>query len=213
MSESNNKSRLTLIVLGFAIFCGVSQWSRNNTPLFGLVVLIGIALPLAWGKFTGNWGAMGFSKQHIQKALLWGILAGAVSSIGGLAVLPSRTIASDLDQQLLIGIPFWVLIISPFQEFFFRGWMQSGLEVRLGQWWALIIANLCFTMWHYLSPLVDMATFPLASAGGIITTFIAGLAYGYAFQRSRNIIAPLLAHTISGVVFIVVGAMDFVQII
>lgn len=72
-----------------------------------------------------------------------------------------------------------------------------------------MIATACFVLWHYVSPIVDLATFPLASVGGIVATVAAGLAYGYAFHRRQNIIAPWLGHAISGLVFVVVGAMDF----
>ena len=206
-------SRAFLLILGFSIFCGISQLSRLFYPLFGLVVVAGIAIPLAWGGITKDWEAMGFSQHNLGKALFWGVCAGIVSSTAGLVILQERSFVSNLGQQLLIGIPFWLLIITPFQEFFFRGWMQSGLTEILGKWWGLVISTICFTAWHYLSPIIDLTTFPLASTGGIITTFAAGLAYGYAFQMSKNILAPWLGHLISGIVFIIVGAMDFVQIV
>ena len=205
-----SRSRLVLVVGGYVAFCGISLLSRHVYPCFGVVVLVGIVLPLAWGRFAGEWAAMGFSRQHIGKAVLWGVGAGIVSGVAGLAVLEERSVASNLGRQLLIGAPFWILVISPFQEFFFRGWMQSGLEDALGWRWALVIANVCFVAWHYVSPIVDMATFPLASVGGVVATFVAGLAYGDAFHRSQNILAPWLGHAISGLVFVVVGAMDFV---
>lgn len=207
-----SRPRLVLIIVGYVAFCGISLLSRWVYPLFALVVLVGITLPLAWGGFTKEWAAMGFSRRDLRKALLWGVGAGIVSSIAGLAVLKERSVASNLGLQLLMGIPFWLLVISPFQEFFFRGWMQSGLEEVWGGWWGLVIGNVCFTAWHYVSPIVDMATLPLASSGGLVATFVAGLAYGYAFNRSQNVIAPWLGHAVSGVVFVVVGAMDFGQV-
>ena len=211
----SGKSRFhpILLIIGFTVFCGISQLSRLYYPLFVLVVIAGIALPLAWGGFTKNWKAIGFSRQNLGKALFWGICAGIVSSLAGLAVLQERAFVRDLGQQLLIGIPLWILVISPFQEFFFRGWMQSGLTEALGKWWGLVISTTCFTVWHYLSPIVDLAIFPLESTGGIISTFAAGLAFGYAFQLSKNIIAPWLGHLIAGIVFIIIGAMDFVLVI
>jgi membrane protease YdiL (CAAX protease family) len=207
-----SRSHLFLLITGFTVFCGISQLSRLYYPLFGLVVIVGIVFPLAWGGITKNWEAIGFSQQNLGKALLWGVCAGIVSSLAGLAVLQERSFVSNLGQQLLIGIPLWILVISPFQEFFFRGWMQSGLAEMLGKWWGLVISTICFTAWHYLSPIVDLATFPLASTGGVISTFAAGLAYGYAYQMSKNIFAPWMGHLISGIVFIIIGAMDFVQV-
>jgi membrane protease YdiL (CAAX protease family) len=202
---------LAEVFVGYSVFCGISLLSRTTYPLFGLVVLIGIGWPLAWGKFTQEWPTLGFSTQNLGRALLWGVGAGVMSSIIGIMMLKEVALARDLDRQLLIGIPLWFLIISPFQEFFFRGWMQSRLEDSLGAWWGLLIANVCFTLWHYVSPIVGLATFPLTTVTGVLSTFVAGLAYGYAFQRSGNILSPWLGHTIAGVGFIIVGAMDFVQ--
>ncbi len=199
------------ILTGYLLFCGLSWLSRSFYPLFALVVLVGMGLPLIWAWRTGRWMAMGFTRRKPSVALLWGLIAGGVSGLVGLTVLQHHTIPSGLVQQLLIGVPMWVLVISPFQEFLFRGWLQSELNSLLGKWWGLLLATAGFTLWHYLSPIVDMASFPLASTAGLLSTFLAGLLYGYAFQRSDSIIAPWLAHALAGIIFVAVGAMDFVQ--
>jgi len=209
--KDNSRFRFLVIFIGYVIFCGLSQLSRVVYPFFGLVVLMGIALPLVWGRLTGEWSLMGFSRRNLGESLLWGIGAGVVSGIIGLLILEERSVADNLLQQLLIGVPFWLLVISPFQEFFFRGWMQSGLGKVLGEWWGLIIANACFTLWHYVSPIADEAPMPLGTVIGGASTFVAGLAYGYAFMRSKSVVAPWLGHAISGVVFVMVGAMNFIQ--
>lgn len=211
--EANRTSKLRLpaICIGYVVFCGLSLLSKFVYPFFGLVVLVGIALPLVWGRLTGEWSLMGFSRRNLGLALLWGIGAGILSSVVGFLNLETRVIPSNLVQELLIGVPFWLLVISPFQEFFFRGWMQSGLGEAVGEWWGLVIANACFTLWHYLSPIADMATLPLGTATGLLSTFTAGMAYGFAFSRCKNVVAPWLGHAISGIVFVIVGAMGFVQ--
>jgi membrane protease YdiL (CAAX protease family) len=202
---------LPLIIAGYTAFCGISWLSRSVYPLFGLVVVMGIALPLAWGYLTGEWAAMGFSEFRWEKATAWGVGAGVVSGLLGMLAVEERAVAQRLLRQLLLGVPFWLLIISPFQEFFFRAWRQSGLAELWGARWGLLIATGCFTAWHYVSPIVDLATFPLRTPVGVLTTFAAGLAYGYAFLRSRSALAPWLGHAISGIVFVIAGAMDFVQ--
>jgi membrane protease YdiL (CAAX protease family) len=77
--------------------------------------------------------------------------------------------------------------------------------------WGLLVATACFTLWHYCAPFVGRTTVPLDTPVGALSTFGAGLVYAYAFQRTRNIIAPWLAHVVTGIAFIVVGAMDFTQ--
>jgi hypothetical protein len=58
-----------------------------------------------------------------------------------------------------------------------------------------------------------LAPFPLTSVAGLLSTFFVGLLYGYSFQRSNNIIAPWLGHTISGIGFVIAGAIDLVHVI
>jgi membrane protease YdiL (CAAX protease family) len=210
-SKKQESSQLILAIFGFMVFCGLSLLSQAVYPLFGLVTLIGIAFPLIWGKFIGTWVEIGFSKQKIRSALLWGIIGGILTSLIGVAVLPKLFIPSRLGLQLAIGVPIWALIASPFQELFFRGWLQTRFENRLGNWWGLLLANTCFTLWHYTAPFVSTTTVPLRSPIGALATFGAGLVYAYVFQRTHNIIAPWLAHLLSGITFIVVGAMDFTQ--
>jgi membrane protease YdiL (CAAX protease family) len=145
----------------------------------------------------------------VANSLFWAVAAGSVSGLLGLIALDDIRVPQDLVKQLLVGLPFWLLIISPSQEFFFRGLIQSSLGQMVGEWKGLLLANIAFTAWHYLSPIVDMADFPLTSVFGFVSTFLAGLVYGYAFMRSRSILSPWLGHALAGVVFIAVGAMDF----
>jgi hypothetical protein len=52
---------------------------------------------------------------------------------------------------------------------------------------------------------------PLGTVMGVGTTFVAGIAYGYGFMKSRSVVAFWLGHAISGIVFVMVGAVGFVQ--
>ena len=210
MEEQTNRN-LVQAILVYAIFCILSLLSQVAYPIFGLVTLAGIAFPLAWGKVTGKWAEMGFTKQNLGPAWLWGIAAGILTSIIGLAVLPEHSIPDRLGLQLAIGIPIWALMASPFQEFFFRGWLQTRFESRLGNRQGLLLAIFCFTLWHYFAPFVSRSTVPLETPIGALSTFGAGLIYAYSFQRTRNIITPWLAHVLTGITFIAAGAMDFIQ--
>jgi len=193
----------------FTIFCILSYLGQVWYPVFGLVTIMGIMFPLAWGKITGNWKEIGFTRQNMKPALLMGVAGGILTSIMGIAILPERSVPSQLGLQLLIGIPIWLMIASPFQAFFFRGWLQTRFENKLGDWWGLLLGNTCFTLWHYFTPFTSATPVPLETPIGAMSTFGAGLVYAYIFNRTRNIVAPWLAHVITGVTFIVFGAMDF----
>lgn len=213
LKQENYPIRLIVSLAGVLIFFLLSILSRKNGDLFGLVVIFGIGLPLCWGFLFRDWVSLGFTKENLSRSLMWGLIAGVISSLLGTLVINDFSMPDQLGKQLLVGIPLWILIISPFQEFFFRGWLQSSLSTRLGKHWGLLISNLAFTAWHYLSPIVDLAEFPLRSWTGLISTFLAGLIYGYAFQRSQSIIAPWLGHAVSGIIFLIIGAMDLLQVI
>ena len=204
-AKQESRKQLAQAIIAYVVFCGLSLLSQVAYPVFGLVTLMGLALPLAWGQVTGNWAEMGFTKLNLWSALRWGVVAGILTSIIGVTVVPQRSLAPMLGLQLAIGIPVWALIASPFQEFFFRGWLQSRFENTLGRWWGLLVATACFTLWHYFAPFVGRTTVPLDTPVGALATFGAGLVYAFAFQRTRNITAPWLAHVLTGIAFIVVG--------
>jgi membrane protease YdiL (CAAX protease family) len=210
--KQEKSKQLARAIIAYVVFCSLSLLSQFYYPVFGFVTLMGIALPLAWGKYTGNWAEMGFTKHNLLSALRWGLAGGIITGFIGVTVVPQRSLPPMLGLQLLIGIPIWALIASPFQEFFFRGWLQSRFVNKVGTCLGLLAATACFTLWHYFAPFIGRTTVPLDTPIGAISTFGAGLVYAYVFQRTRNIIAPWLAHIVTGIAFIVVGAMDFIQL-
>jgi len=176
------------------------------------MALAGLLLPLFWGKVTGRWAEMGFRGDGFLGAAAWGVGAGVIASAIGYLTVPERSLVIDVGRQLALGVPVWLLLVSPFQEFFFRGWLQPRWERGLGQGWGLLVATIGFTAWHYLLPIFGgsaRSSFPLYSPKGLAATFAAGLVYGYAFQRTGNIVTPWLAHALSGIMFVAIGAGSF----
>jgi membrane protease YdiL (CAAX protease family) len=179
---------------------------------FHAMALAGLLFPPVWGKATGRWAEMGFRGDGLPGALAWGVGAGVITSIIGYLTVPERSPVVDVGQQLAVGIPVWLLLASPFQEFFFRGWLQPRWERGLGKGWGLLVATIGFTGWHYLLPIFGESapsSFPLYSLKGLAATFGAGLVYGYAFQRTGSIVTPWLAHALSGIMFVAIGSGSF----
>jgi membrane protease YdiL (CAAX protease family) len=115
--------------------------------------------------------------------------------------------------QVAIAFPMWLLVMSPFQEFFFRGWLQPRLQTIMGRWVGLGITALAFALWHFFPQLegTSTTTLPLDSPLGLISTVLAGLLFGYTFQRTENILAPWLAHAMGGITLVLIGEMSFIQ--
>lgn len=205
-------SRHRLIGLVGAVgFFGISLLSYVTPAGVPLMVLTGLLLPLVWGWRTREWAAMGFHRRNLGAALGWGLAAGVVTSAIGLALLQERMLPARLGLELAVGVPLWLGVASPFQELFFRGWLQSQCERGLGKGLGLVATTLVFTLWHYCWPLAAGSSFPLHTIPGVAGTVIAGLVYGYSFQRTRSIVAPWLGHALAGMAYLCVGAASFVE--
>jgi len=202
-------------VIAYAVFCGLSFLSRFVLPVFLLVVIGGLAFPLLWAKITRSWASIGFTRRNLGQALLWGLGTGLAIMLY-IFVTPreERTLPSMLELQLAVGIPMWFLVVSPFQEFFFRGWLQPIFQEATGKWAGLILTSICFTLWHLFPPF-DLpnptGTLPMTSLDGILSTFRLGIIWGYILQRTDNIVAPWLSHALAGIALVLIGIMSFVQ--
>jgi membrane protease YdiL (CAAX protease family) len=175
------------------------------------MVLVGLGLPIVWAWKTGDWEALGFGRCHLGAALGWGLGAGLVTSAVAVVLVEERMVPPKLGLELAVGIPLWLLVAGPFQELFFRGWLQSRWERAWGKGRGLLATTAVFTLWHYCWPLAVQTAVPLTTLRGAAATLASGLVYGYAFQRTRSILAPWLAHALAGVTLICVGAGGFVN--
>jgi len=216
MTTSDRAQRsLREALFGYVAFAGLSTASRLFQPLFLLVILTGLTFPLLWGRRTHDWPTLGFTRRNLGQGLLWGVGAGLIASayVVWRASRNPYPPVSNLGLQLAAGVPLALLVVAPFQEFFFRAWLQPRLEAALGRWRGLLLTALSFSLWHLLAPFEGTATSSLqvSTLAGILTTLAMGLAFGYIFQRVRNIAAPWLAHALMVVATILVGAMTLVQ--
>lgn len=209
-SQNAKRKALAEAVIAFLAFCGLSLVSRLVALLFLLVVGAGLFFPLIWGMFTKDWRTMGFTRRNIGPGLIWGAGSGVLLVVI-IWFTTEHKLAPFFGLQLLVGIPIWLLIMSPFQEFFFRGWLQPRFEKSLGPWPGLVVTSTGFAVWHLCPPFEQAQIVPIMSLYGIVFTTVMGLVFGYAFQRTRNIVAPWLAHVLAGLTLVLSGAMTFVQ--
>ena len=201
---------LTEALIALAAFCALSALSRLQPLIWLLVPVSGIVFPLLWTWRTRDWARMGFTRRNLRPALLWGVGAGLLL----LAIEWLTTEHKDaplLLVQLAVAVPIWILIMSPFQEFFFRGWLQPRFQDTLGVWPGLIVTSISFALWHLCPPFEQAQIVPIASASGMLFTAGMGFLLGYVFQRTGNIVAPWLAHVLAGLALVLTGAMAFLQ--
>ena len=207
--HANRKAFIEAITVLLAYY-GLSLLSRLVAPLFLLVVGSGLFFPLIWGILTKDWKTMGFTRWNIGQALFWGVGSGALLMVV-IWFTTEHKLAPFYVLQLIVGIPIWLLIMSPFQEFFFRGWLQPRFEKSLGLWPGLVVTSIGFAVWHLCPPFEQAQIVPIMSVFGMVFTTAMGLVFGYIFRRTGNIIAPWLAHVLAGLTLVLSGAMTFVQ--
>lgn len=104
---------------------------------------------------------------------------------------------------LVAGAVLSVAVVAPVEEFFFRGVIQGRLRERLGPGVAVGIAGAVFALFHVypvalLSPpvlaLVHMATYYT----------VMGVVFGWVYQRTDTLIAPIAVHGAFNVVLFAV---------
>jgi membrane protease YdiL (CAAX protease family) len=207
------KSRALIeAIIVLCVFCLISLLSRFITSLFLLVVAFGLFFPIIWGILTKDWKTMGFSRQNAGRAILWGLGSGILLMVI-IWFTTQHKLAPFFALQLIVGIPIWLLIMSPFQEFFFRGWLQPRFEKSLGFWPGLIVTSISFALWHLCPPFEQAQIVPIMSFFGMAFTVAMGLCFGYIFRRTGNIMAPWFAHVLAGITLVLSGAMTFVQFV
>ncbi|MCK0068508.1 CPBP family intramembrane glutamic endopeptidase [Kordiimonas laminariae] len=75
-----------------------------------------------------------------------------------------------------------IVVFAPvIEEIIFRGYLQTALEQKIGSIMALIVSSFVFAAAHF-----DLDTMPIL--------FVAGLTFGYIFQRTKSIYPAMLLH-------------------
>jgi membrane protease YdiL (CAAX protease family) len=126
------------------------------------------------------------------KAVGWGIGAGLVAALGGVGyiyALQRLDVLQDVMRESAKGlsaglwIPVLAVVAAPiFEEFIFRGLIFGGLRRSLGALPAIAASAAVFAIVH---PPVSM-----------VPVFGLGLCAAFAFDRSKLLLAPMIAHGI-----------------
>jgi membrane protease YdiL (CAAX protease family) len=201
-------------LIGYSTFCVLGLLSRLVPVAFVLFVAYGILFPLVWAKYTHTWNALGFSRRNLAAALALGLRAGLTWAAYTYVIFrQDGPLPALWGIQVAIALPLWLLVMSPFQEFFFRGWLQPRPPAVAGRWGGLGLMAVLFTVWHFFPQLEGTTTtsLPLGSPLGLVSIVLAGLLFGAVFHRTGNIAAPWVAHALGGIGLVLIGQMSFIQ--
>jgi ABC-2 type transport system permease protein len=119
-----------------------------------------------------------------------GIAAGIAAGLFALLYLYTAEWAGWLEtvsreQRSFAQLGWWALpmalLAAPlFEEFIFRGLIFGGLRRSFGQWPAILVSAAVFAVMH--API------------SMVPVFVLGVATAWVYERSRSLIAPMLAH-------------------
>jgi membrane protease YdiL (CAAX protease family) len=156
-----------------------------------------VVIPLALLLLTGaHLSELGFGRGHRvgRVLLLWcaiPLILFALALFGG-QLTPGRLAARFVSNFMQNG--FW-------EEFLFRGALQTRLRRLWTPGWALVIQALLFGAWHlglgYTNTGHDGWLPALASV--LMHQAVVGLAFGVIFERTRNLLAPSVVHIVVNV--------------
>jgi membrane protease YdiL (CAAX protease family) len=151
---------------------------------FLLLLLLG-AKPAELGFGRGN---------KVWKAcLVWIALPAVIFSV----LLASGMLPAQTLLRRIIGNTFQN---GFFEEFLFRGALQTRLRNVISTPWALTLQAFLFGLWHLRANAQMMDGNVLAALAFCITSqTVAGFVFGFVYHRTRNLLAPSVAHVITNV--------------
>lgn len=134
----------------------------------------------------------GWGKQMLRPSLLLGLGLGLLSLFLRGKIF---TIMHGISSTQAAALLFW-LGISLAEETIFRGYIRLRLVSAFGQWPAIIISALLFTMWQI--PMLLVTHLPIGTVSvSLVYALGQGLLLGFIAQKSQNVLAPALYRAFS----------------
>jgi membrane protease YdiL (CAAX protease family) len=203
-SEINTRSKSKVLFRILALYALAMSIRIPSVLLFNepyektpLIVLLAMTMLLIEGT---RLSAVGFKAQKLGKSLLYGlaffaILAGVNQLVYGLLVhlFTGQTVFQSYDLiPALLTMPFMTLCVGISEEGLFRGYMQTHLQRISSLKKAMLVQAILFGVWHLVWNLSPFN--PTAMAEYVVTTFLAGLLFGYFYSKTENLVPLIFAH-------------------
>ena len=188
-----------------------------------LFALIGIAALKKWSApadFGLHWPR---GKRYFLPALLWGLALATVVNAGNSwldLLLHIKQTTGDIvytHQNIWGWAVFEWIYVGPTEEIPFRALLVTYLatampgKLHVGRFsmnWAGIIVALLFALAHVQSFWTESLLDALIQQG---YAFVLGVLYAYWLEKSRSILAPILAHNITAGLTVVFWALGIFQ--
>ena len=216
---------ITILFIAACLFKILDNFVLRLDELLGEAILtkgLGLLLVILYVRLAGKKLIdIGFHKRFLGKILLLsGLGYIMIYVIGYTAQLialraggeEANLVLTAIDPKtgmtggLLFGLWMVVanLVNSAMEEGLFRGVMIKHLLLKFSGWGAILISAGFFAIWHLGWPIRHYfdGTSTLGEAGFeafalVLSTFIAGISFGYLYLKTDNQWGPFLGHTIN----------------
>jgi membrane protease YdiL (CAAX protease family) len=94
---------------------------------------------------------------------------------------------SERDGWLVVLLGLVILVVPIVEELLYRGLLQDALvRAGLGRWGGIGLTGLAFALMHYTA----------AAPHAVAALFVLGLGFGWAYERTGRLIAPIVMHVL-----------------
>lgn len=217
LSEKISRKESIFAVLYFILYMAYLFATLEDEILHWVtLVIVPFILILAYRKastpdqtVSSTLASIGLSKSRLRNGIGLAVLVGLGMSLLQLVMSESagEIVKVFTSGQFLILMPLvfiMMLVTAGFtEEFFFRGILQTRLQVLLGsKTLAIVVAAFCFGLYHlpyaFLNP--DWPThgdFIAALGSALFQGGVGGLILGWLYTRSgKNLVACVVAHSL-----------------
>ncbi|MFC6732940.1 CPBP family intramembrane glutamic endopeptidase [Haladaptatus sp. DYSN1] len=137
-------------------------------------------------------GDLGWVVGGYIAAILTALLGGVLIVLTGVQAASNQAAEFGIEnpEALLLLIPASFLLIGPGEELLFRGVVQGTIRKALGPVPGVVLASAVFAAIHFFA-LTGGASARFVSIGIL---FLPALVFGFAYERTGNIVVPSLIH-------------------